>query len=105
MAHADGGAAPDEIGVILDYCLHEALRLGVEPGEDDEAVLRGMVRRNRPEAWQIEAALDELRAAPPRAVAVARTARQIMDADGALHPGERALLAQIFEAMGLEGET
>lgn len=100
MAHSDGHADLDEIGVIIDHCAEECRRANVDMDEACEIRLRNFIARNRPTSRQIGAALDRLCNDSDRAVRIISSASAVMEADGRLLKGERRLLDDMMQAVG-----
>ncbi|HWE74607.1 MAG TPA: TerB family tellurite resistance protein [Stellaceae bacterium] len=96
LAHADRVLRDEEVGAMLDYTSHCALKGGIAVTDDDCRALVAYVRRRRPHLATLTQSLRRLeKRSAEEKQQLLRAAMAVMDADGEEHPEEFKLMMKI----------
>jgi uncharacterized tellurite resistance protein B-like protein len=96
MSECDGHVSQTESDAIIQHIRQRADALGLPLGSVRMQRLKAYIRRLRPTADQIRASIDEVSALPLSAQReFLQACHNVVEADGALHEQELALLEQI----------
>jgi tellurite resistance protein len=101
LAHADHVLRDEEVGAMLDYASHCALKGGIAVTDDDCRALVAYLRRRRPHLATLAQSLRRLdqRSAEEKRQLL-RAGMAVMDADGEEHPDEFKLMMKIQDEIG-----
>lgn len=105
LSHADGYLHPGELGVATQYCL--GLCKDLRPGEELHDKTQSYIRRIRPKPDALDAAIREVcNFAPHEVIQFLVACRDLVEADGDVHPREIECLEALavdLTGVGLSG--